>query len=69
MILLHQSLLCTPTNFQPFFFHLFNRGFIDLLVLKNNCTNEQSPAALAQLVERVAFNHVVVGLIPTGGVE
>ena len=29
--------------------------------------NKHQPAVLAQLVERMAFNHVVVGSIPTDG--
>jgi hypothetical protein len=36
-------------------------------VVNNKKTWEISHAVLAQLVERVAFNHVVVGSIPTDG--
>ena len=32
-------------------------------------TENFQPAVLAQPVERMAFNHVVVGSIPTDGVE
>jgi hypothetical protein len=50
--------------------HYFNKNriiFINKVIEIINSFTSHKDAVLAQLVERVAFNHVVVGSIPTDG--